>query len=239
MNYATKSQSLVKYFKSIQGLNPLTVEEERELVGKINQGCRVSLNKLVTHNLKIVVTIANKNSNRGILIDDLIQQGNIGLYEAALRFNPDPSTRTRFASFAQTRVLKNMNQLIDECGRPVRIPVNQEYERYLAIRDGKEVDNIKPVQLDAFFGEDKKNTVGSRILHSIESEESNQENLDALNKCLGELTDRERIVINYVFGLEDDAISQLEIAEMIGTTAATVSNIKKAAIEKLRKHFNV
>jgi len=238
MNYTSKSQSLVKYFKSIQGFNPLTIEEERELVLNIQQGCRKSLEKLVTHNLKIVVTIANKNSNRGILVDDLIQQGNIGLYEAALRFNPDPTTRTRFASFAQTRVLKNMNQLIDECGRPVRIPVNQEYERYLALRDGKEVENIKPIQLDAYFGEDKKNTIGSRILHSMEDDDSNQEQIDALNQCLNILNDRERLVINYVFGLEDDAITQLEIAEKMGTTAATISNIKKAAIEKIRKHFD-
>jgi RNA polymerase sigma factor (sigma-70 family) len=132
-----------------------------------------------------------------------------------------------------------MNQLIDECGRPVRIPVNQEYKRYLAIRDGKDVENIKPVQLDAYFGEDKKNTVGSRILHSIEDEGSDQEQIDALNQCLSILNDHERLVIKYVFGLEEEeAITQLEIAEKMGTTAATVSNIKKAAIEKIRKHFN-
>lgn len=238
MNYTSKSQSLVKYFKSIQGFNPLTIEEERELSKKIQQGCSASLDKLVKHNLKIVVTIANKNANRGILIDDLIQQGNIGLYEAALRFNPDPNTRTRFASFAQTRVLKNMNQLIDECGRPVRIPVNQEYQRYLAIRDGKDVENIKPIQLDAYLGEDKKNTVGSRILHSIEEDDSNREQMETLSQCLAILNERERLVINYIFGLEDDAITQLEIAEKMGTTAATISNIKKVAIEKIRKHFN-
>ena len=138
-----KSNSIDKYFKSIRHLNPLTKEEESELATEIQKGCKKSLNKLIEHNLKIVVTIANKNMGRGIQVDDLIQQGNIGLLEAGLRFKPNSGIR--FASFASTRILKLMNHLIDQCGRVVRIPVNQEYERYLSLKRGEEVENIKPV----------------------------------------------------------------------------------------------
>jgi len=242
MNYSKQSPNLTKYFKSIQGFNPLTVAEEHELAKKIQAGCAQSLQKLVNHNLKIVVRIANKNSKRGIEVEDLIQQGNIGLYEAALRFNPPEDSKSRFASFAQTRVLKNMNQLIDECGRPVRLPVNQEYQRYLAIRDGKEVENIKPLYLDSFIGEDNKHTIGSKILSSLQSDlEKSEENeyLESISSGLSILDDRERSVINYFFGLEEDAITQLEIAKIMGTTAATVSNIKKSALDKIRKHLGV
>jgi RNA polymerase primary sigma factor len=242
MNYSSKSPNLTKYFKSIQGFNPLTVAEEHALAKKIQDGCALSLQTLVNHNLKIVVRIANKNANRGIEVEDLIQQGNIGLYEAALRFNPGPEAKSRFASFAQTRVLKNMNQLIDECGRPVRIPVNQEYQSYLAIRDGKEVDNIKPIYLDSFIGEDKKNTVGSKILSSMSNDFEGleqREYMESISSGLSILSDRERSVINYFFGLEEDAITQLEIAKIMGTTAATVSNIKKSALDKIRKHLGV
>lgn len=242
MNYSSKTPSLTKYFNSIRGFDPLTVAEEHALAKKIQDGCAESLQKLVNHNLKIVVRIANKNSKRGIDVEDLIQQGNIGLYEAALRFNPPADSKSRFSSFAQTRVLKTMNQLIDECGRPVRIPVNQEYQRYLAIRDGKEVENMRPVYLDSYIGEDKKHTVGSKILSSLESDlekSEEKEYMEAISGSLGILDDTERMVINCFFGLEEDPITQLEIAKILGTTNATVSNIKKEAISKIRKHLGV
>jgi len=231
-----KSESLDRYFKSIKNLNPLTSEEERELAIKIRQGCRSSINTLVEHNLKIVVTIANKNVGRGILVDDLIQQGNIGLYEAALRF--DPEAGVRFASFARTRVLKMMNELIDHCGRLVRIPVNQEYDRYLAIKSGQEVDNLTPVRLDSLVSDDSKETRASKFKFE-EVDESDQEILDTLKSALGVLTDREREVITLFFGLETgERITQIEIGEILGVTNVTVGNIKKRALEKIKQCYN-
>ena len=129
-----KSESLDRYFKSIKDLNPLEKSEELELARKARAGDTRAFNKLITHNLKIVVTIANKNSNRGILVTDLIQQGNLGLIEAAKRFDPDNGVR--FTSYAGTWILKFMNKLIDTCGRIVRIPVNKEIERFEAIKRG-------------------------------------------------------------------------------------------------------
>ena len=136
MNRPTVTPSLKSYFRSIQKYQPLSREEELKLAIAIQSGCREALNRLVNHNLKIVVKIAYKNLNRGIDLEDLIQSGNIGLHEAALRFNPD-EIRGRFIGFAQTRIPKNINQLIDQCGRTVGIPVNQEYQRYLDLKDGK------------------------------------------------------------------------------------------------------
>ncbi len=232
----SKSESLDRYFKSIKNLNPLTSEQEHELAIKIRQGCRSSINTLVEHNLKIVVTIANKNMGRGILVDDLIQQGNIGLYEAALRF--DPNAGVRFTSFARTRVLKMMNELIDRCGRLVRIPVNQEYDRYLAIKSGQDVDNLTPVRLDALISDDSKETRASKFKLE-EVDENDQEILDTLRSALGVLTDREREVITLFFGLETgERITQIEIGEILGVTNVTVGNIKKRALEKIKQCYN-
>ena len=232
----SKSESLNRYFKSIRNLNPLTREEERELAFKIRQGDRNAINQLVSHNLKIVVTIANRNVGRGILVDDLIQQGNIGLYEAALRF--DPEAGVRFASFARTRVLKMMNELIDHCGRLVRIPVNQEYDRYLAIKSGKEVDNLSTVRLDAMITEDANESRAARFKIE-EVDESDKEILDTLKVALEILTDREREVITLFFGLETgERITQIEIGEILGVTNVTVGNIKKRALEKIKQCYN-
>ena len=218
MNRAQLTPSLKSYFKSIQEYQPLSREEELELAIAIQSGCRESVNRLVNHNLKIVVKIAYKNLNRGIDLEDLIQSGNIGLHEAALRFNP-ADIRGRFIGFAQTRILKNINQLIDQCGRTVRIPVNQEYQRYLDLKEGKEVDNIRPIYLDAYLGEDNKNTVGSRIVQGLEDSSTaleQAEEQEAIQRYLSILTPQEREVISYFFGLEEDPITQKEIASRRG-----------------------
>jgi RNA polymerase primary sigma factor len=241
MNRAQLTPSLKSYFKSIQEYQPLSREEELELAIAIQSGCRESVNRLVNHNLKIVVKIAYKNLNRGIDLEDLIQSGNIGLHEAALRFNP-ADIRGRFIGFAQTRILKNINQLIDQCGRTVRIPVNQEYQRYLDLKEGKEVENIRPVYLDAFLGEDNKNTVGSRIVQGLEDSSTaleQAEEQEAIQRYLSILTPQEREVISYFFGLEEDPITQKEIAEMMGTSGATISYLKNGALEKIRKHIGI
>jgi len=231
-----RSDSLNRYFESIQNLNPLTREQEQELAVKIKEGCRASINTLVQHNLKIVVTIANRNVGRGILIDDLIQQGNIGLYEAALRF--DPEHGVKFTSFARTRILKKMNELIDQCGRLVRIPVNQEYDRYLAIKSGKEVKNLAPVRLDSLISDDSKETLESRFKVDV-ADEGELERMQTLHAALGVLTEQEREVITLFFGLETgEKITQIEIGKRLGVTNVTVGNIKKRALEKIKKCYN-
>ena len=231
-----RSDSLNRYFESIQDLNPLTREQEQELAVKIKEGCRASINTLVQHNLKIVVTIANRNVGRGILIDDLIQQGNIGLYEAALRF--DPEHGVKFTSFARTRILKKMNELIDQCGRLVRIPVNQEYDRYLAIKSGKEVKNMAPVRLDSLISDDSKETLESRFKVDV-ADEGELERMQTLHAALGVLTEQEREVITLFFGLETgEKITQIEIGKRLGVTNVTVGNIKKRALEKIKKCYN-
>ncbi len=232
------SESSKRYFKAISNLNPLNKEEEQELAHKIKGGCRKSLNRLVEHNLKIVVTIANKNANRGILVDDLIQQGNIGLYEAALRYDPDSGTK--FATFAITRVLKMMNHLIDECGRPVRIPVNQEYQRYLALKRGEEVENIRPVYIDSFLGEDEKETYGSRMLADVSPGQTVEDISDIeerVKKMLSLLNDKELSVIKQSYGIGCEETTNKDIAEKMGVTAETIGNIKKRAFNNITKVY--
>lgn len=232
----SKSESLDRYFKSIKNLNPLSTEEERDLAIQIKSGSRDAINKLVEHNLKIVVTMANKNIGRGILVDDLIQQGNIGLYEAALRFDPDAGVR--FTSFARTRVMKLMNELIDSCGRIVRIPVNQEYDRYLAKKRGEDVENLTPVRLDEMISDDIQERRSDRIQFEEPAEED-REFIEGLNSAMSLLTEREREVITLFFGLETgERVTQIEIGQILGVTNVTVGNIKKRALDKLRKVYN-
>jgi RNA polymerase primary sigma factor len=238
--FTSQSESLTRYFNSIKDLNPLPKAEELELAKKAQAGDRRSLNKLVEHNLKIVVTIANRNVGRGIDVDDLIQQGNMGLHDAALRF--DPSNNVRFATFAGTRVLKSMNQLIDTCGRTVRIPVNQEYKRYLAIKNGDDVDNLNDVKIDDMVSDDSETTkadtgilaVGPAVEKSFELEHFKVTTRSLLNT----LKPRDKEIMELYFGIDiDEALPTKEIADEVGLTQIRVCQIIASAKKKLQKQL--
>lgn len=232
-----KSESLDRYFKAIKNLNPLTLEEELELAKKIQEGDETALNKLVEHNLKIVVTIANSQIGRGIDVDDLIQQGNIGLIDAARRFSSEYGVR--FASFASTRIFKNINKLIDDCGRIIRIPVNQEYQRYRDKKEGKEVENINSVKLDDFIKDNDGNVKGINI-GAVRPDIDIQHDTDHINTkvnyLLGLLKPRDRNIIKMYFGIdEDEEIPTKDIATRMGLTQIRVCQIIDSAKKRLKE----
>ena len=237
MNY-NQSESLKRYFKSIKNLDPLTKVEELELAAKAQAGDRRAINKLVEHNLKIVVTIANKNVTRdhNITVDDLIQQGNIGLYESALRFKPEGNVR--FASYPSLRILKNMNQLIDTCGRTVRIPVNQEYQRYLNIKSGKDVDNLRTVKLDDLMSDDSEQTKSDSSILAVAPSVEREYELDDFKvrttELLGNLKQRDREIIKLRFGIGKlEEMKTADIADEVGLTQIRVCQIIKSAKKKM------
>jgi len=235
--YKQKSESLERYFKSIQDLNPLAKSEEIELAKKAKTGDVRAMNKLVAHNLKIVITIANKNVGRGIDVDDLIQQGNIGLIEAVDRF--DPEAGVRLATYAGSRVLKMMNQLIDTCGRVVRIPVNQEYKRYLALKKGEEVENLNAVKIDDFVqDENGKSKADSGLLSvgaSIEEDHDIEDLTVRTTTLLSGLTERDRGIIKLYFGIDClEAMPTKDIAEDVGLTQIRVCQIINSAKKQLQ-----
>jgi len=99
------SAGLPQYFKSLDGLaRPLSKCEEGALADRIQLGDDEALNSLVTANLKFVVTLANKFIGMGLPIDDLIQEGNAGLIEAARKFTSDKDVK--FITYAQFWIRK-------------------------------------------------------------------------------------------------------------------------------------
>ena len=90
--------SLNSYFKDVSRQPMISQEEEIELTKKIKEGNEVAVKKLVEANLRFVISVAKQYQNKGLALVDLIQEGNIGLIEAARKF--DETRGFRFISYA-------------------------------------------------------------------------------------------------------------------------------------------
>jgi len=232
------SENLPKYFKQIQHLQPLSLEREHELVDLIAAGDESAVHELVEHNLKIVVTIANRHIGQGLAIDDLIQEGNIGLYEAAYSFKKNGDAR--FITYAQLWIRKRINEAVAQKGRLVRIPHNLEYERFKMKRAGKEVENLRPVRMDDKVADDSDAAVGDLILScapEIEKEHNITFNKAKIESMLAILKPRDRKIIECYFGIGRDCEMQSgDIAELFEMTNVRVCQIVKSSIEKMKEH---
>ncbi len=88
-----EEEALKQYLQEINKIPPISPEEEKELARKIKEGDQEALRKLVEANLKFVVSIAKRYRGKGVPFMDLINEGNLGLIEAAKRFDPDRNVK--------------------------------------------------------------------------------------------------------------------------------------------------
>ena len=120
------SEALDKYLVEIGRAPMVTIEEEIELAQAIKRGGRDAeraKEKLVTANLRFVVSVAKQYQHQGLTLTDLIDEGNIGLVKAAEKF--DETRGFKFISYAVWWIRQSILQAIAEQSRMVRLPLNQ------------------------------------------------------------------------------------------------------------------
>jgi RNA polymerase primary sigma factor len=125
-NVMTYKVSLANYLKDIQKTPLLTQREEIYLAGQISEGDEEALNKLVEANLRFVVSVAKQYLNRGLPLEDLINEGNIGLIKAAHKF--DRTKGFKFISYAVWWIRQAIQEAIVNQSRMVRLPFNKVWE---------------------------------------------------------------------------------------------------------------
>ena len=118
-----ENKSLDQYFIEIGKYNLLSPGEEVELAIKIRNGDMRAQDKLVKANLRFVVSVAKMYQNQGLLLGDLINEGNIGLVKAAKRF--DETKGFKFISYAVWWIRQGIISAISDQTRIVRLPLNQ------------------------------------------------------------------------------------------------------------------
>lgn len=115
--------SLDRYLQEIAKESLITADEEVELARQIKQGDEKALNKLVKANLRFVVSVAKQYQNQGLTLQDLINEGNLGLIKAAQRF--DETRGFKFISYAVWWIRQSILQSLAEQARIVRLPLNK------------------------------------------------------------------------------------------------------------------
>ena len=118
-----ESASLDKYLQEIGRKELISVDEEVELAQRIRQGDQAALDKLVSANLRFVVSVAKQYQNQGLSLPDLIDEGNLGLIKAAQKF--DETRGFKFISYAVWWIRQSILQALAEQSRIVRLPLNQ------------------------------------------------------------------------------------------------------------------
>jgi RNA polymerase primary sigma factor len=117
-----RTDNTSRYFNEVDRRTLLSTEEEFRVGQLAQQGDEAAIEKLISSNLRFVISVAKQYSGTGVLLDDLICQGNIGLCDAARTF--DPSRGFKFISYAVWHIRKEILSYLNSDHRTVRIPQN-------------------------------------------------------------------------------------------------------------------
>ena len=129
--------ALTHYMNEISKLKPLPRNEEARLSKRIQAGDTRALHELVRKNLKYVVTVANKYKGCGLSLQDLIEEGNIGLIQAAKRF--DGARQVKFITYAVWWIRQAIMHSLAEQSGTVKLPIKQAGKLYKIERQIKEL----------------------------------------------------------------------------------------------------
>lgn len=132
------NRSLDVYLHEINKTPLLKREEEQALARRIRKGDKEALDQLVKANLRFVVSIAKQYANQGLSLEDLINDGNLGLIKAAHRF--DEKRGYKFISYAVWWIRQAMLQSLAEHSRIVRLPLNRAGTLYRIGKTSRQLD---------------------------------------------------------------------------------------------------
>ena len=201
---------------------PLTAEEEKELLLKLGEVDDTEVRSiLIERNLRLVVYIAKKFDNTGVGVEDLISIGTIGLIKAINTFKLDKNIK--LATYA-SRCIEN--EILMYLRRSAKTKMEVSIDEPLNIDwDGNEL------LLSDILG-----TEEDIIYRDLEDEVDRE----LLKKAMGILTEREKLIIDLRFGLNNDKgveMTQKEVADMLGISQSYISRLEKKIMKRLKKEM--
>ena len=194
---------------------PLSPEEELALVSRLPHDSAAVRGTLIEHNLRLVVFIARKFENTGVMLEDLISIGTIGLIKAVNTFNPDK--KIKLATYASRCIENEVLMYLRRFSR-TRLEVSLD-EPLKTDWDGNEL------LLSDVLGTDA-DTVSRSMEESAERQ--------MLFAALSRLSPREQQIMQMRFGLGGkEAMTQKEVADVLGISQSYISRLEKRILSRL------
>ncbi|MDZ7798534.1 MAG: RNA polymerase sigma factor RpoD/SigA [Patescibacteria group bacterium] len=258
------SPSLDRYLIEIRKFSLLTPKEEKIVTKKKREGSTYAFDKLIKSNLRWVVKIAKSYTNYGVDLADLISEGNLGLIEAARKF--DERLGYKFTSFSYFYIKGNIIMSLRDKSRMIRLPANivndifkikklsrelsQELDRIPEIDEiaerlelstekvAKLIRNKKSFSLN-FLLDDEDEPLINYIVDkkNLPPDEMTYRRVlsEYIDKAIDSLTDNEKFVLKFYFGFNGNKpLTLKEIGIKIGLTEERIRQIKVKAISRLR-----
>lgn len=236
-------------------------EEMRMLFKQMHKGDEEARQKLVNGNLRLVLSVIQRFTNRGEYVDDLFQVGCIGLMKAIDNF--DLSQNVKFSTYAVPMIIGEIRRYLRD-NNPIRVSRSLRDMAYkaLQVRDSlvtrysreptisEIAGELKMPREDVVFALDaiqEPVSLFEPIYHDggdpifVMDQIGDDKNMDvnlleniAVREALSRLSDREKHILTLRFF---EGKTQMEVAEEIGISQAQVSRLEKAALSHMRKHM--
>ena len=264
------SRNFKLYLSQIGRFPVYSEDEEKELGRQAQQGDGEALRKLVEANLRFVVSYVKKYRGMGLGMLDLINEGNLGLLEAAKRFNPERNVR--FISYAvwwvrqavihaltrSARICHLPQKLSDQIslmkkkvaqlkGEKGREPSRQEIAASMGISEEEGEDLLILAEKDIHLSDrladsdlEVEGKIEDRGTPPVEYQIVKTSIEHQIRDILGELDEKEAIVLKLRFGLDDDRPQTLqEIGDRLSLTRERIRQIEQKAMRKLSRSHQV
>lgn len=242
-------------------LKTLTSDQKDALLLKIKKGDKAARQELIDGNLRLVLSVIQRFTNRGENLDDLFQVGCVGLIKAVDNF--DITIGVRFSTYAVPMIIGEIRRYLrdnnsirvsrslrDLAYRALQVKeeLSKSMEREPTVEDiakvlevGKEEvvgaleAIVDPVSLYEPVYSDGVDSI--YVMDQVSDERNNEENWTqeiALQDAMDKLSDREKkiLMMRFFYGK-----TQIEVSEEIGISQAQISRLEKNALGQMRKHF--
>lgn len=215
------SDDLLKYLSGAEVLpSPYTPEEENIMISRLECGEEGVKDKLIEHNLRLVVYIARRFQNTGVDLDDLVSVGTIGLIKSVSSFSSNKNVK--LATYASRCIENEILMFLRKTSKTKNEvsfdePLNTDWE-------GNELVLADVMGTDA-------EAVYKKIETGVETE--------LLKKALKNLGEREKEIMELRYGLcGEEEKTQKEVADMLGISQSYISRLEKKIITRLKKEFS-
>lgn len=266
-NRVTNRDTVNQYINDVAQYVPVSPEEEVTLAHRIKKGDNKAKEQLINANLRFVISVAKQYQNQGLPLEDLINEGNIGLIKAAALF--DETRGFKFISYAIWWIRQSIMCALSSYGRVVRLPQNQSQlacKIYKVIAEYEQEHQVSPTieqlatilntkshiikdilwaenrasSLDVPLSKDGDDTLCS-LLYTTDKENMSESLVYDLNRVLDSIKCRpkEREILLCHFGIGSEPMTYSEIAIKYNLTRERVRQIIVKLLDKLKHHSNI